>query len=156
MKSRVSRAVYCVLAVCLFASALLCSFGCSGKKAEFDAEAAFEHLLNDVKYAAPLTDESSMASILFGELPEGTQVRMYTADGTNEDALMMFTVADENDVNTIRSSVKDYIDMRLYEAERYAPEQVQKLRDAQTFVDGNTIIVCITDDTEAVRSILSN
>ena len=135
-----------------FAATALCSVGCGKKSEPFDPDAVFEKLLTTVKYETELTDVSSSADIMFGELPEGTKVRVYTSDGTSEDALMMFNVEDPNDVYTIRSVVKEYIDSRLYEAERYAPEQVNKLKNAETFINGNTVIYCITDDAETARN----
>lgn len=138
-----------LMAVCF------CIAGCGKKLPAFDAEAAFAKLLTDVKFDSALTDVTSAANIMLGDLPEGATARMYTADSPSEDALIMLTAANEGDVEALKSIAQSYIDERLYEAQRYTPDQVNKLQNAVVFDSGNTVIVAVTDDAEAVKGILN-
>ncbi len=146
------KIVVCVLAAVM--AACFCLAGCGKKLPEFNAEEAFAKLLSDVKFDSELTDVSSAAAIMLGDLPEGAAARMYTADSPNEDALIMLTAKNAEDVEALSSLVREYLDSRLYEAERYAPEQVQKLKNCRIFESGNTVIACVTNDAEKVAEIL--
>lgn len=141
----------------LFAALVIiaaCFCGCGEKQPEFDPQAAFERLLVEVKYDATLQDMSEMAEYMFYDLPEGASVKMYAAGGQHEDAVIMLTAADESGLPALESAVKDYIDSRLYETDRYTPSESPKLKNAVMYSGGNTVIVCVTNDAETAQSIL--
>ena len=107
-----------------------------------------------MQYEAPLSDLGSAAEIMLGELPAGATAAMYTAGGTSEDALIMLTGVSEADASALEKIVNDYIADRLYEAERYNPDQAPKLKSPVVYVGGSTVIACITNDTQTANSIL--
>ena len=130
----------------------LCLFGCGGEK-PFDAEAAFTRLLSEVAYEAELEDESEIAPLMF-VLPEGTEARFYSAGGASEDVLLMLTAPEGSDAAALDEAVDTYLAERLYDAERYSPEQVQKLKNAVRYSGGGRVILCVTDDYETARAII--
>jgi len=135
--------------------AMVCFTACNkGETAAFDADKAFDRLLNEVKYAQPLDDISSHAEFMFGDLPEGVEIKLFTAGDTCADCAMMFKAKDKADVTAIEASVKEYIDSMIKECKFYNPEEVPKLENAVVFVKDLAVIACVTDDVDTVNSIL--
>lgn len=134
------------LAACaaLIMASCLAAYGCGGK-AELDCEAAFARLLNEVKFDTPLTDESELAG-LFLELPENAEAKLYTAAEGSEDVLIMLTVPEGGDTAALDRALDTYLAERLYDSERYSPEQVSKLKAPVRYSGGGTVILCVTDD----------
>ena len=139
----------------LLVSALLLS-ACGGKEnAGFDAEKAFGRILEEVKYGSELEDVSKAAEFSFSGVPEGTEIRFWTAaDGRLADAAILFRVQASEELEAVKASVEQYIAQRKTEAERYSPEEVSKLENAVKFASGNYYIVCITDDAVTARDVL--
>lgn len=126
----------------------------NGEKAPFDADKAFDRIINEVNYAQPLTDISANAEYMFGDLPEGVEIKLYTAGDNCADCAMMFKAKDKADVAAIEQSVNEYIDSMIKECRFYNPDEVPKLEKAVVFINDITVIACVTDDVETVNSIL--
>lgn len=136
--------------------AVLCA-ACSKtpeKPAEFDGEAAFARILSEVKFAGELEDASAYADYMFGDLPEGTEVKLHTASGTLADAAIMFKLTDESKMAEVRAALDEYLASRTREAELYSPEEAAKLNNALIVEKGRYLIACVTDDVAAASSIL--
>lgn len=125
-----------------------------GGEAAFDADKAFDRLLNEVTYAQPLDDISSHAEFMFGDLPEGVEIKLYTAGDNCADCAMMFKAKDKEGVAAIEQSVKEYLDSMIKECKFYNPDEVPKLENAVLFIKDLTVIACVTDDVDTVNKIL--
>ena len=144
--------------VSILAAALalaVCFTACKGPAAEpFDAEKALDRLLNEVKYDGELEDVSEYAEFTLNDIPEGSEIRMYTAGGKLADAVIMVKVPSAEDVETVKASISEYVDSRREEASRYEPEEVPKLDNAVVYANGEYVFACITNDVSSASTIL--
>lgn len=146
-RDHVAKAALCILLAAVFAL-----FACTKQPAEeFDAEKALARLLNEVKYDDTLEDVGDVAEYMFGDLPDGTEIKMYMADGARADSVMMFRGSDKA---AIRAALDEYLTSLRQEASRYNPEELAKLEKAVIYENGDCVFCCITSDTETVNSIL--
>ena len=148
------KKILCIVMILAFAAVFA---ACSKKPetpAEFDGAAAFDKLLAEVKYAGELEDASEYAEYMFGELPEGTEVKLFTASGKLADCAIMFKLADETKMAEARAALDEYLSSRTREAELYSPEEAAKLNNAIIIERGQYLIACVTDDTAAASAIL--
>ena len=151
--------IVCVMLVCL-----MLAFGFAGCKTqddvksgakEFDPEAAFSKLLNDVKYAEALEDQSSNAEFFFPDVPSDVEIKLYSApSGRYVDSCMMFKAAKADELPVIKESIESYISSVSAEFHVYNPGEEPKLQDAVIYENGLYVFVCITEDTAAANSIL--
>lgn len=149
------RKILCTILVIALAAAFAACSKEPQKPAEFDGEAAFSRLLSEVNYAGELEDASAYAEYMFGELPEGTEVKLFTAvSGALADCAIMFKVTDVANIAAVRTALDEYLSSRTREAELYSPEEATKLGKAVIVENGNYLIACVTDDTAAAESIL--
>ena len=150
--NRILRAVALVCSLVMLA----CYAACTGdEKAETpDPAAAFERILAEVKFAAPLEDNSEYAEYMFSELPEGTTVRMYAAGGQYTDAAILFTVKDEADLGAVRTAANAYLESVKEEFRLYHPEEMPKLENAVIRNVAASLILVVTEDVETVNAIL--
>lgn len=146
-----------VKAAALLLAALLSllSFACTGvEKPAADPGAAFSRILSEVAFAAPLEDNSEYAEFMFGELPEGTQIKMHAAGGQYVDTAILFTAPTEADIPAVRTAAEAYLASVKEEFRLYHPEEVPKLDDAVIYTAGSSLILVVTGDVETVNSIL--
>ena len=148
IKKIVCFALVAVMAAVMFTA---CS---KNDAAPFDADKAFDRILNEVKFAQPLSDISANAEYMFGDLPEGTVIKVYTAGDNSADCAMMFKAGDKAAAESSEQCVREYIDSMIKECRFYNPDEVPKLENAVVFVKDNTVIACVTDDADTVNSIL--
>lgn len=120
----------------------------------FDAEKTLDRLLTEVKYAAELEDISEYAEYMLDGVPDGSEVKMYTAGGKNVDFVIMVKVPSEDGVSAAKAAISAYVDSCREEANRYEPEEIPKLDSAVTYVNGCYVFAAATADTEAVSNIL--
>lgn len=154
MKKALAAVLAALFAVLLFAS---CAKSNEPESGAIDPEEAFNKLLTEVDFKAPLEDRSSAAEFVFGSLPEGTEAKYFiSSDGACEDALIMISCPDGEALSAAEAAVGSYLEQRKTEADRYHPEELPKLADPVIKKLGNTLIVCITDDADAARSILGS
>lgn len=137
-----------ILAMAIFTA---CS---KGGSEPFDADKAFDRILNEVKYAQRLSDISANAEYMFGDLPEGVAIKLFTAGDNCTDCAMMFKAKDQADVAAIQTSVNEYIDSMIKECKFYNPDEVPKLEKAVVFVKDLAVIAVVTDDVDTVNNIL--
>lgn len=135
----------------IFGAAFL---ACTGEPEAVDPAAAFERILSEVTFAAPLEDETELADYMFGDVPEGTEIRFYAAGGQYADTAMLFKAPSEADIPAVRDSAGAYIASLKEELRLYHPEEVPKLENAVFHQNGSNLIVVVTEDTETVSSIL--
>lgn len=120
----------------------------------FDAEKTLDRLLNEVEYAAELEDITDYAEYMLDGVPEGSEIKMYTAGGKNVDFVIMVKVPSADGVSAVREAIDAYIDSCRDEANRYEPEELPKLDSAVTYVNGEYVFAVAAADTETVRNIL--
>lgn len=143
----IAKAVLFILLAAVFAFS-----ACAKQPAEaFDADKALARLLDEVRYDDTLEDVSDVAEYMFGDLPEGTEIKMYMADGAHTDCVMMFRGGDKA---AVRAALDEYLTSLKQEASRYNPEELAKLEKAIVYENGDCVFCCITSDSEAVNSIL--
>lgn len=130
---------------------------CNKEPAEpFDAEAAFNRIMSEVKFADTLEDSSEYTEYTIGSLPEGTTSRVFLSEsGAKTDCAMVFTAQSESDLDEVETAVRAYISSLRDEATLYEPEELPKLDKAVFFRNGSALIVVVTDDTATVNSILN-
>ena len=141
----------CRLAIFVLVSSFLAVFviGCNKNQA-FDADKALTRLLSEVRYEAELEDVSDLAGFVFGDLPEGVEIKMYMTDGTCTDTVMRFKSSDKA---AVRSVLDEYLASLKKEADRYNPQELSKLDNALIFEKGDYVFCCVTSDSAAAKRI---
>ena len=149
-----NRSRFIVLLTAVLALAAVIFTSCAPAKEAFDADKVLERLLTEVAYGDELEDSAAYSDFLLGELPEGTEVKLYTASGMHADTVMRFLAADESDKPAIRSVIDGYISSLSADVMKYDANELPKLQNAVVYENGLYIFVCITDDTAAAKAIL--
>ena len=142
------------LGLCTAALALNILTACAPSPPAFDADAALDGLLHQVRYDSTLTDVSSNAEFYFTDLPDGTIVTMYTAQGTSSDQVILFEARKQEDVPAIEALIQTHLNSLAQQAANYLPEEAAKIQDALVYTNGVYVVLCITSDTATARELL--
>lgn len=129
--------------------------GCGGKTEELNGEAALETILSQVKFDTELSEVGSNAVLYFPDLPEGTEIRLFTGSGYFADEAVLLTLPKEGDTGKAMKVVDNHLKELRSQFQNYVPEEVGKIDAAVSVQSGNQILLVITNDTETVRSILN-
>jgi len=144
-----------ILTLMLVVAMLFTMAGCSVGNKSIDPQAVFNHLLTDVTYDAPLTDAADLAPLYFTGLPEGTTVQLsISSSGYYPDEVAMFNVEAKADVALVRESIQNHLSQIRTQFQNYLPEEVITIDNAIIWDSGSTVILVITSDTAAVKSLL--
>ncbi len=137
----------------LLASAMLA--GCGGKDRKLNGQAALDAVLSQVKFDTELSEVGSNAVLYFPDLPEGTQIQLYTGSGYFADEAVLLTLPNESDSGKAMKVVENHLKELRNQFMNYVPEEVGKIDAAVTVQNGNQILLVITNDTAKVNELLS-
>ena len=141
-----------VISLLLIAAMLLT--GC-GKK-EVDCNQLLQSLLSKVSFAAELKSAGNNASLYFPDLPEGSQVVLYTSSGFYADELALLTLPGASDRSKAMPIVDKHIAELRSQFTNYAPDELPKIEHAITFESGRYILLCITGDYARAQEIIDH
>ncbi|MDD5927727.1 MAG: DUF4358 domain-containing protein [Firmicutes bacterium] len=112
-----------------------------------------------VSYGEELYEESfdNLYGIQYGDISDGAI--LYTEEGGLADEISIVRMNDNNDISIARQKMTDRIESRRKTFAGYKPEEVQKLDEASVIVQGNYVVLIISnsnDDFEAeIRRVIS-
>ena len=133
--------------------------GCSKDAAsagDFSGEALFYTLVKNVTYASPLEDAGDSTALYFPEMPEGAALVLYKGSGYFADEVVWVTLQDKEDMDTAKAMFRKHLTQLREQFQNYQPQEVGKIDKAVLWHQDTTLILCITDDTKTVQSILEN
>lgn len=142
MKNMIIRMV----AVILVALLLLSAAGCSQPAPEIDALAILQSLLKQVRFDTELSAVGSSASLYFPDLPDGTQIQLYSGSGYFADEVALLTLPNASDRSGAVKAVEEHIKELREQFMYYVPEEVGKIDHAVTYQNGRFVFLCITND----------
>lgn len=152
VKMKRNRMIY---KICIVILAVFTISACTNvEQKEFAADSILESLLKDISYDEELVDVSKNAKYYFEDLPDNTEINMYSSFGKSSDKIIIFHVKDKNNIGDVEKSVNNYMKDLTKEAQNYNPEEVDKINKAVIVSNDKYFIVCITDDTETVKKII--
>ena len=147
-----TRPVRLILALLLF----LFTAGCGGSAPEIDAQAVLRSLLEQVAFDTELSEVGDYATLYFPNLPEGTQVRLYTGSGYYADEAALLTLPEGADGDAAMQAVQNHIAELREQYRNYLPAEVDKIDHAVTRQSGRVIFLCITNDSANAALILDH
>ena len=154
MKKMMKRIVtFALLVVMLFTMA---ACGVEPATKEVDVPALVQALLNKVQFASPMTDAGDSAFLYFANLPENTQVKLYTGSGYYADVVAMLTVEKESDLDEAKAAVQNYVAQTRNQFGQYIPEELDKIDKAVIWESGKYLVLCITDDYADAKKLLDS
>ncbi len=149
------RTIWLVLALSLLLS--LCA--CGGKeetKAEFDAAALCESLLNSTAFSVPLDElPASKASAFYGVDEESVEeALLWHAAGTSKEQIVLIRAKDQDAAYDMCSQL-GVLQAEWIEADtNYAPAEVPKLVDATLRTVGNWVVMVVANEPDTAKEIV--
>lgn len=148
------RKIWMQVAALMLAAVMLA--GCGSKEEPMDGQAALEKILSQVKFDTELSEVGSNAVLYFPDLPEGTEIRLYSGSGYFADEAVLLTLPKDSDGKKAMKVVDHHLKELRSQFQNYVPEEVGKIDAAVTVQSDNQILLVITSDTDTVRSILNS
>lgn len=142
--------------ILILAAALTLSlFGCGNSK-NYDANALADALNAGLEFGEPLEkSEAEVAYSIYAVDPElCTDAALYLGSGATADEIAVFSCKSKDSVEKINAAVKDRLDYLLDGYSSYGPAEVPKIEAAEVIAEGLTVIVCICENPDAVKSII--
>lgn len=140
-------------ALLLLASLLLAACGAA---AEIDSATS---LADDLYATVPFSTElfalePSLAESLYA-IPAGYEaLAAYSAAGDAADQIVVVTAADEAAAKTLLSKMEAYMHTLSETYSKYAPEQCPRIEGSLLSRVGRTVVWCVSDDTDAAKTIM--
>lgn len=142
------RIITLVLAVMTAVSLVACGDKAS---ATVDAEALGRALAERVQF------DSTMSVIDAGdylELPEGSSAAAYMSDGSTMEEIFVVSCKDKTDASAVKIAMQELLDSQTQEAERYKPEEAERLGSAVFGTYGTCVVLCVTSDTDTANAVI--
>lgn len=164
MKKTFLKVAALLLTLCMLLPLAACSEEPPAAPAEnatgVQAEDLFHTLLTAVEYDETLVDQSASAEFVYMDMPAGAKIVMYQyTDGSCKDELTWIRLAQESDMQAALDAVSAHLNDVSYDASRYYPSEEPKVTAANYWNNngsGTDIILCITNDYETVKAIMSD
>lgn len=144
-----------ILLITLFISVLL--FGCNNNSNNnFDVNAAADTLNENLTFGEPLEKSSAEALYsLFGiDSSLCTDAAFYAGSGATADEIAVISCVDSNAANTVLDAVNSHLKYLEDGYSSYGPDQVPKIQSAAVITLGNSIVMCICENPDAVKDLL--
>lgn len=148
------------LTVLLTALALVALAACGGKDpapAGYDPEATSKALLESGAFEQELSQlDADMVSAYLGLEDEPEAAVVYTSLEGGYEELAILTMADEDAAAAAKTAVEAHVTAQTEtETEvQYKPEDLPKLKDAVVRQAGNTVVLVVAADYDAVNAVL--
>ncbi len=144
----------------IIAIAMLTAFGgCVKDNIKiFDADVAADALNAGLSFEETLEKSTADAAYsLYGIDPSlCTEAAIYVGSGATADEIAVFNCTDSVATETVMQAVnirKEYLKEGYSD---YGPDQVPKIEAAAIISSGNTVIMCICENTESINDILES
>lgn len=137
----------------ILAFALLLAFVSCGEPGEVDVNAAAEKINKSVKFSDELSliDIETAKSVLLFEDDYDAEIAMYIGSGSSADQII---VAKSADADGLEAMLKAYVETQRTMYSWYMPDEAAKLENAVIQTDGETVIVCVTNDVSGAQKVI--
>lgn len=139
-------------------AALLLFSGCSNNKVELDPSTAVEKMSEEITFTdqfAPLDSEN--ANRVYGvdaDLVEDSTAMV--GSGATAESIAMFKAVDAKSAQDIEKQLEVFIDGYIEGYSDYKPEEVPKLESAIIERKDVYVVLCISADNEAAKTVVSD
>ena len=143
--------------ICAVLSALLIlSLAACGKTAApVDVQAQADAFVTNCTFEAAMEPVEAEDLGFYFDVPEGTELAGYMADGTSTEMVVCANCKSEADAQALHESFQQYIADQLDQASRYQPEEVARINEGnQTWQLGTNVIMFVCTDTDAAAKLL--
>ena len=147
----------CSLALALGLSLTACGGGGAETQQSYDPAAATEALLESGAFEQELSRlDADMVSAYLGLEDEPEAAAVYTSLEGGYEELAILTMADEEAAAAAKTAVEAHVTAQTEtETEvQYKPEDLPKLKDAVIRQAGNTVVLVVAADYDAVSAVL--
>ena len=76
--------------------------------------------------------------------------------GALADEVSVWRVKDEKDAATVKEAAEKRVENQEASFENYVPEEMPKLENAVITVDGDTIILCVSSDSDKAKEVIAS
>ena len=76
--------------------------------------------------------------------------------GALADEVSVWRVKDEKDAATVKEAAEKRVENQKASFENYVPEEMPKLENAVITVDGDTIILCVSSDSDKAKEVIAS
>ncbi len=130
--------------------------GCASRTQEIDGPALVQALLTQVTFDTPLSPAGDNAALYFPDLPQGTDVTLYSGSGYYADEVALLTVPNLSDADAAMKVLKAHAAELRNQFMNYVPEEVGKIDNAVFHQEGRYLFLCITKDYQRAQEILNH
>ena len=144
------------LIACLGLTLTMVLAGCGSKAEEktIDAQALASDLVEKVTYTDELNEiDSEMAGELY-QIETAINAYVYVSSGATAEEVAVFEFADAVDAEEAVKAADTRIQEQKGSFATYIPEEVDKLEHTVVEQKGRYLVVCVTDDQDAAKSII--
>ena len=145
-----------IIAVILTAFLMLFLFGCGNAKI-YDVNELADSLNSNLEFGEILEKtDAEIAYSIYGVEPElCTDAALYIGSGATADEIAVFNCTDSTSVEKVTEAINNRLDYLIEGYSSYGPAEVPKIEAAKVINEGNTIIVCICENPEAVSDLIN-
>lgn len=80
----------------------------------------------------------------------------YQGSGATSEEIVILKVKEKSNLNNIKNRIEDRLEERKEAFESYLPEEVGKIDNKVFRVEGNYVILCISNDTNKVNTLIND
>ncbi len=149
-----------ILALLLVAVMATTFFGCENQTEAkiYDADTVADALNSQLTFGEVL--EKSTADALYSiygiDPALCTDAACFVNSGAVADEIAVFTCTDEAAVQKVIEAVNSHIEYLHNGYSSYGPDQVPKIENAAVLTKGNTVIMCISENSENAEAIVDS
>lgn len=145
MTKRIAAAL---LALCMAVALAACG---QGSELELNIDEFGEELYSAGKFSESLYPiDESVAQGLYG-VDAGTRCWARTGTGATAEELAVFETADADSASALAEKLRTRNEERMDSYAGYIPEEVPKLESAVILSGGRYVVLCVAEDSSAVR-----
>lgn len=155
-----SKRIISLAAAALLSISLLS--GCSqngGKTITAPTDEVSGKLVDSLSFEYPLNELSDAAANklykLNGEILEEQSVYVGTG-GALADEVSVWRVKDEKDAETVKEAAETRVENQKASFKDYVPAEMPKLENAVITVSGDTIILCVSSDSDKAKEVIAS
>lgn len=155
-----SKRIISLAAAALLSISLLS--GCSqngGKTITAPTDEVSGKLVDSLSFEYPLNELSDAAANklykLDGEILEEQSVYVGTG-GALADEVSVWRVKDEKDAETVKEAAETRVENQKASFKDYVPAEMPKLENAVITVSGDTIILCVSSDSDKAKEVIAS
>ena len=137
----------------LLAMLMVLSLAACGDKssATVDAEGLGKALAERVQFD---TTVSAIDPGNYLDLPQGCSAMAFMSDGSTMEEIFVVSCKDKTDASAVKIAMQELLDSQKQEAERYKPEEAERLSSAVFGTYGTCVVLCVTSDTDTANAVI--